>query len=51
MRKHPVSITLSNCVLAKIGKEASKQKRSRSEYMGASLLDAFLLLENKNLLS
>jgi hypothetical protein len=32
-RKHPVSIALSNRVLEKIDKEASKQKRSRSEYV------------------
>jgi hypothetical protein len=33
VRKHPVSIALSNRVLEKINKEASKQKRSRSEYV------------------
>jgi hypothetical protein len=33
MRKHPVSIALFNRVLEKIDKEASKQKRSRSEYV------------------
>ena len=33
MRKHPVSIALSNRVLEKIDKEASKQKRSRSEWV------------------
>ena len=33
MRKHPVSIALSNRVLEKIDKEASKQKRSRSEFV------------------
>jgi metal-responsive CopG/Arc/MetJ family transcriptional regulator len=33
MRKHPVSIALSNRVLEKIDKEAEKQKRSRSEYV------------------
>jgi metal-responsive CopG/Arc/MetJ family transcriptional regulator len=33
VRKHPVSIALSNRVLEKIDKEASKQKRSRSEYV------------------
>jgi hypothetical protein len=33
MRKHPVSIALSNRVLRKIDQEASKQKRSRSEYV------------------
>ena len=33
VRKHPVSIALSNRVLEKIDKEASKQKRSRSEYI------------------
>jgi metal-responsive CopG/Arc/MetJ family transcriptional regulator len=33
MRKHPVSIALSNRILQKIDQEASKQKRSRSEYV------------------
>ena len=33
MRKHPVSIALSNRVLDKIDKEALKQKRSRSEFV------------------
>ena len=33
MRKHPVSIALSNRILEKIDKEATKQKRSRSEYV------------------
>jgi metal-responsive CopG/Arc/MetJ family transcriptional regulator len=33
VHKHPVSIALSNRVLEKIDKEASKQKRSRSEYI------------------
>jgi metal-responsive CopG/Arc/MetJ family transcriptional regulator len=34
MRKHPVSIVLSNRILQKIDQEASRQKRSRSEYVG-----------------
>jgi metal-responsive CopG/Arc/MetJ family transcriptional regulator len=33
MIKHPVSIALSNRVLEKIDREASKQKRSRSEWV------------------
>jgi hypothetical protein len=33
MRKHPVSLALSNRVLEKIDQEASKQRRSRSEYV------------------
>jgi hypothetical protein len=33
VHKHPVSIALSNRVLEKIDKEASKQKRSRSEFV------------------
>jgi len=33
MRKHPVSIALSNRILQKISQEASKQKRSRSEWI------------------
>lgn len=37
MRKHPISTALSNSVLEKIDKEASKQKRSRSEYVEITL--------------
>jgi hypothetical protein len=33
MRKHPVSIALSNPILQRIDQEALKQKRSRSEYV------------------
>jgi len=33
MRKHPVSIALSDQILQKIDQEARKQKRSRSEYI------------------
>ena len=33
MRKHPVSIAISNRVLQKIDQEASRQKRSRSEWI------------------
>jgi hypothetical protein len=33
VRKHPVSIALSNRILEKIDKEAIKQKRSRSEWV------------------
>jgi metal-responsive CopG/Arc/MetJ family transcriptional regulator len=33
MRKHPVSIALSNHILQKIDQEASRQKRSRSEWV------------------
>jgi len=33
MRKHPVSIALSNHVLQKIDQEATRQKRSRSKYV------------------
>jgi metal-responsive CopG/Arc/MetJ family transcriptional regulator len=33
MRKHPVSIALSNRVLQRIDQEAIKQKRSRSEFV------------------
>ena len=40
MRKHPVSIALSNRVLQKIDQEASKQKRSRSEYVELFFEDA-----------
>ncbi|MCW4004595.1 MAG: hypothetical protein NWE95_11865 [Candidatus Bathyarchaeota archaeon] len=33
MRKHPVSIALSNRILQKIDQEATRQKRSRSEWI------------------
>jgi hypothetical protein len=33
MRKHPVSIALSNRILQKIDQEATDQKRSRSEWV------------------
>jgi len=33
MRKHPVSIAPSNRILQKIDQEATRQKRSRSEYI------------------
>jgi hypothetical protein len=33
MRKHPVSIALSNRILQKIDQEAKKQDRSRSNYL------------------
>ena len=42
VRKHPVSIALSNRVLEKIDKEASKQKRSRSEYIELHFETLFL---------
>jgi metal-responsive CopG/Arc/MetJ family transcriptional regulator len=49
VNKHSVSIALSNRVLAKIDKEASKQKRSRSEYIELhfeALLSTHSQLEN-----
>jgi len=49
VRKHPVSIALSNGILDKIDKEALKQKRSRSEYVELhfeSLFSAQKELEN-----
>ena len=33
MRKHPVSIALSNHILQRIDQETARQKRSRSEYI------------------
>jgi metal-responsive CopG/Arc/MetJ family transcriptional regulator len=41
MRKHPVSIALSNRILQKIDQEATKQKRSRSEYVELFFEEAF----------
>ena len=46
MRKHPVSIALSNRILQKIDQEASKQKRSRSEYIELFFEDALLTPSN-----
>lgn len=44
MRKHPVRIALSNRILQKIDQEASKQKRSRSEYVELFFEEHFLIL-------
>ncbi|MDI9576953.1 MAG: hypothetical protein QM398_02315 [Thermoproteota archaeon] len=41
MRKHPVSIALSNRVLQRIDHEAKKQKRSRSDYVELFFEDTF----------
>jgi metal-responsive CopG/Arc/MetJ family transcriptional regulator len=46
MRKHPVSIALSNSVLEKIDKEATRQKRSRSEYVELFFEDALFAPSN-----
>jgi hypothetical protein len=46
MRKHPVSIALSKRVLEKIDKEASKQKRSRSEYIELFFEEVLLTTSN-----
>lgn len=43
MRKHPVSIALSNCILQKIDQEASKQKRSRSEWVELHFENLFVI--------
>jgi metal-responsive CopG/Arc/MetJ family transcriptional regulator len=48
VRKHPVSIALSNRVLEKIDKEASKQKRSRSEYVELHFETIFFAKELEN---
>jgi hypothetical protein len=40
MRKHPVSVALSNRVLKRIDEEALKQKRSRSEFVELFFEDA-----------
>jgi hypothetical protein len=40
MRKHPKSIALSNRLLQKIVQEATRQKRSRSEYIELFFEDA-----------
>jgi metal-responsive CopG/Arc/MetJ family transcriptional regulator len=41
MRKHPVSLAFSKRILEKIDKEASKQKRSRSEWVELLFKDVF----------
>jgi len=41
MRKHPVSIALSNQILQKIDQEATRQKRSRSEYVELHFEEVF----------
>ena len=43
MRKHPVSIALSNRMLQRIDQEALKQKSSRSEFVELFFEDAFFL--------
>jgi len=48
VRKHPVSIALSNRVLDKIDKEASKEKRSRSEYVELHFESLFFVKELEN---
>jgi hypothetical protein len=48
VRKHPVSIALSNRVLEKIDKEASKQKRSRSEWVELHFETIFFVKELEN---
>jgi predicted transcriptional regulator len=45
MRKHPVSIALSNRILQKIDQEAAKQKRSRSSWLENHLEDFFFKRE------
>ena len=44
MRKHPVSIALSNSILQRIDQEAKKQRRSRSEYVELFFEDALFAL-------
>jgi hypothetical protein len=43
MRKHPVSIALSNRILQKIDQEALKQKRSRSEFVELFFEETFCM--------
>jgi len=45
MRKHPVSIALSNRILQRIDQEALKQKRSRSEWVELHFEILFFKLE------
>jgi hypothetical protein len=48
MRKHPVSIALSNRILQKIDQEAIRQKRSRSEYVELHFETLFFAKELEN---
>ena len=49
MRKHPVSIALSNRILQEIDQEASRQKRSRSEWVETTLRGTILQpIEHEN---
>jgi metal-responsive CopG/Arc/MetJ family transcriptional regulator len=41
VRKHPVSIALSNRILQRIDQEAQKQKRSRSDWVEKHFEDHF----------
>ena len=45
MRKHPVSIALSNQVLQRIDQEARRQRRSRSEWLELHFEDFFISLD------
>jgi hypothetical protein len=51
IRKHPASIALSNYVLEQIDKEATKQKRSRSEWMELHFEDLFFKPQRSEKLS
>jgi metal-responsive CopG/Arc/MetJ family transcriptional regulator len=49
VRKHPVSIALSNQILQLIDQEAAKQKRSRSEWLEVHFEDFFSSLDKQKL--
>jgi len=48
MRKRPVSIAFSDRVLRRIDQEASRQKRSRSDYLEKFFEDLFFPPEPKS---
>jgi hypothetical protein len=48
MRKHPVSIALSNRILQKIDQEATRQKRLRSEYVEVHFESFFKQIEQES---
>jgi metal-responsive CopG/Arc/MetJ family transcriptional regulator len=48
MKKHPVSIALSNRILQRIDQEAARQKRSRSEYIELHFEELFSTPHQEN---
>jgi metal-responsive CopG/Arc/MetJ family transcriptional regulator len=51
MRKHPVSIALSNRILQKIDQEAIKEKRSRSDWVEVHFESIFFNAQQSKVVS